>query len=144
MQGRIESKGAPGRAKTFSSSVWLVLGLSVLVIAALAWALLRNSSKPAEVVERKLTANSSENGVNSAAISPDGKYLAYADNTGVYLKLIRTGEVHLVPLPGNFSARVDDWFPDGSRLLVSRRDGAREGELVEHFSVWRLSPCVGR
>lgn len=60
--------------------------------------------------------------MNSAVVSPDGKYLAYSDNTGIYLKLIRTGEVHPVPLPRSFSARVDDWFPDGSRLLVSRRD----------------------
>jgi eukaryotic-like serine/threonine-protein kinase len=138
MQSRIEGKGETGRAKAFSPSMWFVLGLSVLVIAALALALWRNSSsKPAEIVERKLTANSSENGVNSAAISPDGKYLAYADNTGVYLKLIRTGEVHLVPLPANFSARVDDWFPDGSRLLVSRRDGPGKASL------WSLSVFGG-
>ena len=138
MQSRIEGKGETGRAKAFSPSMWFVLGLSVLVIAALALALWRNSSsKPAEIVERKLTANSSENGVNSAAISPDGKYLAYTDNTGVYLKLIRTGEVHLVPLPANFSARVDDWFPDGSRLLVSRRDGPGKASL------WSLSVFGG-
>ena len=140
MQSSIENKGAPGRAKAFSSSVWFVLGLSVLVIAALALALWRNSSsKPTEVVERKLTANSSENSVNSAAISPDGKYLAYADNTGVYLKLIRTGEVHLVPLPANFSARVDDWFPDGSRLLITRRDEPRKASLWS-ISVFGGSP----
>jgi serine/threonine protein kinase len=138
MQSRIESKGAPGRAKAFSPSVWFVLGLSVLVIAALALALWRNSSsKPAEVVERKLTANSSENSVNSATISKDGKYLAYADSTGVYLKLIRTGEVHLVPLPPGFSARVDDWFPDGSRLLISRRDEPRKASL------WSISVFGG-
>jgi eukaryotic-like serine/threonine-protein kinase len=138
MQSSIESKGATGRAKASSRSMWFVVGLSVLVIAVLALALWRNSSsKPAEVVERKLTANSSENSVNSAAISPDGKYLAYADSTGVYLKLIRTGEVHLVPLPANFSARVDDWFPDGSRLLITRRD--------EHgkASLWSISVFGG-
>jgi serine/threonine protein kinase len=140
MQSTTESKLATGRAKAFSPSVWFVLGLSVLVIVALALALWRNSSsKPAEVVERKLTANSSENSVNSAAISPDGKYLAYADNTGVYLKLIRTGEVHLVPLPANFSARLDDWFPDGSRLLITRRDEPRKASLWS-ISVFGGSP----
>jgi Tol biopolymer transport system component len=86
------------------------------------WALWRYPSRRAEVIERKLTANSSENSVNSAAVSPDGKYLAYADNTGIYVKLIRSGEVHPVSLPPNFRARVDDWFPDGSHLLVSRAD----------------------
>ena len=42
----------------------------------------RSRRAASEVIERKLTANSSENSVSSAAISPDGKYLAYADNTG--------------------------------------------------------------
>jgi Tol biopolymer transport system component len=54
------------------------------------------------VIERKLTTNSSENSVTSAVVSPDGKYLAYTDSTGIYLKLIRTGEIHAVPLPAEF------------------------------------------
>jgi hypothetical protein len=70
------------------------------------------------VTERKLTTNSSENRVTSAAVSRDGKYLAYTDSTGIYLKLIRTGETHPLPLPPNFPAHVDDWFQDGSHLLA--------------------------
>ena len=101
----------------------IAIGCFVLIIiASLLWAAQRLPSRHTDIIERKLTSNSAENDVSSAAISPDGKYLAYSDNTGVYLKLIRTGEVHPVPLPRSFSARVDDWFPDGSRLLVSRWD----------------------
>ncbi len=124
-------------AKVWRSRMWILglVGTVVIVVVAVLFA--RLSRKPANsqfdsqmssdmltVVpfEHKLTSNSPENSVNSAAVSPDGKYLAYSDNTGIYLKLIRMGEVHAVPLPPNFSARVDDWFPDGSRLLVSRWD----------------------
>ena len=99
----------------------------------LVWAAWRYPSRRTEVIEHKLTANSSESRVSSAAVSPDGKYLAYADNTGIYLKLTRTGETHAVPLPPNFSARVDDWFPDGSHLLVSR------AEQPLRTSLWSLS-----
>ena len=48
--------------------------------------------------------------MRSAAISPDGKFLAYSDHTGLYLKEIRTGETHRVPLPQNFSAEVTTGF----------------------------------
>lgn len=110
---------------------------ALMIIASVVWAVWRLPSPRADVIERKLTSNSSENSVDSAAVSPDGKYLAYSDNTGIYLKLVRTGEVHAVPLPPNFSARVDDWFPDGSRLLVSRRDEPGKASL------WSISVFGG-
>ena len=113
----------PERSKSLFFAYPIVIACLVLIIiASLVWAALRLPSRHTDIIERKLTSNSSENSVNGAAVSPDGKYLAYSDNTGIYLKLIRTGEVHRVLLPPSFSAHVDDWFPDGSRLLVSRRD----------------------
>ena len=44
--------------------------------------------------ERRLTANPGEDPVKTAAISPDGKYLAFSDETGSYLRQIDTGETH--------------------------------------------------
>ena len=112
--------------------------LSAVGIAALLLALWRpRPTQPTEVIERKLTANSLENGVSGAAVSPDGKLLAYTDNTGIYLKQIRTGETHAVPLPPDFSADVNDWFPDGSHLLVTR------GEKPGKQSLWSVSVFGG-
>jgi Tol biopolymer transport system component/DNA-binding winged helix-turn-helix (wHTH) protein len=126
------------RSKSLFLTHPLAMGsLALIVIASLVWAAWRFPSRHTEIIERKLTSNSSENSVSSAVVSPDGKYLAYADNTGVYLKQIRTGETHSIPLPPNFSVRVDDWFPDGSRLLVSRMDNVRKGSL------WSLSVFGG-
>lgn len=123
----------PKQGKVFPSRYWIAGTLLLLIVVILAWVAWRLPSRPAQVVERKLTANSSENAVNSAAVSPDGKYLAYTDNTGTYLKLIGTGETHPVPLPPNFSAHVDGWFPDGSHLLVTRE------ELPRELSLWTIS-----
>jgi DNA-binding winged helix-turn-helix (wHTH) protein/Tol biopolymer transport system component len=128
----------PERSKSlFLTHRILIACLALIIIVSLVWAVWRLPSRRTEIIERKLTSNSSENSVNSAAVSPDGKYLAYSDNTGVYLKLIRTGEVHPVPLPPDFAARVDDWFPDGSRLLISRRD--KPGKA----SLWSISVFGG-
>ena len=123
------------------SSFWTraiaIVGVSLIAITLVAWAVWRSPSRRMGIIERKLTSNSSENGVSGASISPDGKYLAYADNTGVYLKQIRTGETNSVALPPKFSVRVDDWFPDGSHLLLSRE------EQPGKASLWSISVFGG-
>jgi len=118
-----------GRWKWFAATALLLA-----LIACTQWLYLWRHT---DVIERKLTANSAENSVTSMAVSPDGKYLSYADNTGIYLKLIHTGESHPVPLPPDFHARVDDWFPDGSRLLVTR------AETPGRASLWSISVFGG-
>ena len=138
----------PERGKTLLSRYWIPAALlSLIVTGVVAWIVWRLPS-PSTVVERKLTANSSENTVDGAVISRDGKYLAYVDNTGIYLKLIRTGETHSVALSPNFSAHVDDWFPDGSHLLVTREEqtrantspqDARQTGATSKLSLWIIS-----
>jgi Tol biopolymer transport system component/DNA-binding winged helix-turn-helix (wHTH) protein len=129
---------APKRSRSSFFRSWVAIAfLLPAVIAVLVWAMWRQPSRRTELVERKLTANSAENSVSSAGISPDARYLAYADNTGMFLKLIRTGETHPVPLPPDFSARVDDWFADGSHLLVSRE------EQPGKASLWSISVFGG-
>ena len=130
---------APQRIKSvFSTRRIVAFCLASVVIAVLLWTALRRvPSRPTGIIEHKLTSNSSENTVSSAGISPDGKYLAYGDNTGIYVKLIRTGETHPIALPPNFSARVDDWFPDGAHLLVSRE------EQPGKASLWSISVFGG-
>jgi Tol biopolymer transport system component/DNA-binding winged helix-turn-helix (wHTH) protein len=111
--------------------------LSAIVIVVTAWAVWHLPLRRARIIERKITSNSVENGVTSASISPDGKFLAYADNTGIYLKQIRTGETHPVSLPPDFSGQVEDWFPDGSHLLISRQEQPRKASL------WSISVFGG-
>ena len=116
---------------------WAAIALLLpIAIGLVMWALWRYPSRHTDYIERKLTANSSENPVSSAAISPDGRFLVYSDGTGLYQKLISTGETHSVPLPQNFSALVDSWFPDGAHVLVTR------AEKSERPSLWSI-PVFG-
>ncbi len=50
-------------------------------------------------LERQVTSNPAEDPVWYAAISPDGKYIAYGDFTGIHLRLIDTGETRTIPVP---------------------------------------------
>ncbi len=114
-------------------------------IAALTWILLYRTAKPsdesakpsAQLTQRQLTFNSSENGVDSACISPDGRYLAYSDRAGIHVKLLSTNEERLIPKPASVPAAafwdVASWFPDGTQLL------ANVFENGGHKSLWTVS-----
>jgi Tol biopolymer transport system component/DNA-binding winged helix-turn-helix (wHTH) protein len=77
------------------------------------------SSPATSVAERRLTANPDDTPVTNGVISPDGKYLAYTDATGFYLRQVDGGETHSVSLPKGFDAVVESWFPDSVHLVVS-------------------------
>src|SRR6202007_3100540 len=82
------------------------------------------------------------NAVTSGAISPDGKYLAYADLDGIHIKLIETGETRTLPQPDEFKGVqvnwgiISSWVRDGTRLLA---DAIVPGH---HSSLW-VVPVMG-
>ncbi|MCI0402158.1 MAG: serine/threonine protein kinase [Acidobacteria bacterium] len=93
-------------ARRASVTLFFVAVLLLAVLGLLLWrAVTSPPGVPANLSQRALTANASENPVYAAAISPDGKYLAYADFTGVFLRLLDTGETHRVSLPEGFCFR---------------------------------------
>ncbi len=111
---------------------------AIMVLVGLAWFLLRRPPPPpAEITQKRLTFNSSENAVGTNAISPDGKYLAYSDPAGIHVKLLSTSEERLIPKPPGVPAdaawEVDSWFPDGTQLLADAWQ--RGGEA----SMWTVS-----
>ncbi len=91
-------------------------GACVVAAAALVWVWRsgRHSSAPTEVA---LTQNSFEAPVVDAAISPNGNLLAYADTSGLNLKVIASGEVHSLFTPSAGQIVRIAWFPDSSNLL---------------------------
>ncbi len=104
-----------------------LLVVLLLAASAIAWLALHRATAtkalaPATTAKR-LTSNPTENPISVSAISPDGKYLAYADTTGTFLRLVSTGEVHQL-LPKDNDVQYLSWFPDSTRLLLS----------------WQLSP----
>jgi eukaryotic-like serine/threonine-protein kinase len=131
---RLQRDSISGKAAHVSSVVvrqnasekWKVGGAIVAVVVgvgalAIWFATHRGAqSKVAQPIAtaRRLTSNPTENPIAVSAISPDGKYLAYSDQTGTYLRVASIGEVHSL-LSKNSDVQYMSWFPDGTRLLLA-------------------------
>jgi Tol biopolymer transport system component len=112
--------------------------VAVLLLIALGWYFRGREQGQSELKQLQLTTNSSETPLTAAAISPDGKYLAYADETGINLRLIQTGEANSLPSPAGCKITRLAWFPEGTRLLASGSTGKPNVS-----SVWSISILGG-
>ncbi len=122
------------RSMVASVALLAVLGS---VIAAYRWMRGRGRTAP-EPVLRQLTANPTESWVMSAAISPNGKYLAFVDSIGLFVRSIDSGETHPIAVPPEWIGRLTglSWFPDGGKLIVSVHApvGASNG-----YDIWAIT-----
>ena len=125
---------------------WIAGGAAMALLAgAYAWrlAITRNAplTKPPMSLHQ-LTANPMGHGATQAAVSPDGKYLAYSDDSGLHIKLLETGDTKTIPLPEEAASTHASthaawlpvaWFPDGTRLLANLEVASKPP------SIWILS-----
>jgi eukaryotic-like serine/threonine-protein kinase len=113
---------AKRNSKKTSLAIGAVMG-GVFVASLVIWMALQKPAARSEVRIQQLTTNSAENPIWHAVISPDGKYAAYGDVAGIQIRVISTGESHLLPRPPSLK-QGDAWFPaawlpDGTRILAT-------------------------
>ncbi|MEX2016060.1 MAG: protein kinase [Candidatus Hydrogenedentales bacterium] len=77
------------------------------------------ASIAAPTTEQMLTANPPDIPIYSAAISPDGRYLAYTDANGLFVRLIDTGETHAVSTTLKIRFAEVAWYPNNTHLLLT-------------------------
>lgn len=124
---------------------WWLVGAAVVTVLlvvgiSLGWHAAHSVPTAKTTTERRLTANAAELPVIDAAISPDGRYLVFADATGFYLRQIETGETHVVSLPAGFNAKPRAWLNDGAHLLVTWVAGPNKLESIWEISLMGGSP----
>lgn len=129
-------------------------GVALLFFATAAfWFATRQPRSPTALPELKwqqLTSNSSENGVGSGAISPDGKYLAYPDRLGMHVLRLESGETQTIPRPKEIKSDTLDWiagpwFPDGETFLANAfpLGGDTTFRSSQGSSIWVFSVSGG-
>ena len=120
----------------------LVAGVlaGLLCVAVIFFSANRHQPIRPQLKQTQLTENSSENGVESGAISPDGKYLAYNDVKGLHLKLLETDETRNIQGPEELKGPQVDWGPaplSGTKFL------AEASILGQPDSAWVVSVMGG-
>jgi len=150
-------KDAQENASASSVGLYWRIALAVVIVllagSGAGWIAARHFNPDIKFTELRLTANPSDDPVFNAVISPDGKYLAFTDRKGFYLKIVGTGETHSVALPDGFIARPVSWFPDGSHVLANKFPGSSEQSNIwmswkppgaeEQPSIWTISVFGG-
>jgi Tol biopolymer transport system component/DNA-binding winged helix-turn-helix (wHTH) protein len=122
---------------------WRIIpAAAALLIAGImvGWHAGHRSVAAVRILERRLTSNPENDPVISAAISPDGKMLAFADRTGVFLRQVGTGETHPIGTQGNAHTYCLSWFPDGSHVLATRMASPSEPPSLWSMSVFGGTP----
>jgi Tol biopolymer transport system component/DNA-binding winged helix-turn-helix (wHTH) protein len=121
------------------SAHWRIASAVLLVLfgTCAGWVAARYFNPKMQILERRLTGNPADDPILSAVISPDGKYLAFSDRSGLYLRVVSTGETHSITLPDGFKAEPVSWFPDGSHVL------ATDWSAIDGNSVWSVSVLGG-
>ena len=110
--GEEQRREVPAHQRPGARKVLFAAGAAALLLIAAVFGLrlfrgARSASSlnpPHLAVEQRLTSNPSDVPVHAAVISADGKYLAYADSSGLYLRQISSGETRPWPLPKDFVA----------------------------------------
>jgi DNA-binding winged helix-turn-helix (wHTH) protein/Tol biopolymer transport system component len=131
----VVEKGVLDSKRVWTGVIVLVL-ISICAVAA--WWTHHRPAPMRKLAQRRLTANSPDLPVISAAISPDGKYLGYSDQQGIHLQLLHSGEVQNVPWPAGTGAghafwNFGFWYPDSTRFAA---DLVVPGKPI---STWSLS-----
>ncbi len=65
-----------------------------------------------ELRPKRLTDNTPELAIQMAAISPDGKSIAYSDPLGIHVRSVASGATHL--LTGTIGHKLVQWMPDSN------------------------------
>ena len=102
-----ELQNAKRRRPIWATRLVMALG-ALALIAAVAMtivALRRFGGEAPNIHQRQVTANPVKDSVYMAAISPDGKNLAYTDLLGVHVRLLEGGAVYNLPMPPHFCFR---------------------------------------
>jgi DNA-binding winged helix-turn-helix (wHTH) protein len=132
--------GTTGRSFRITSALGLGIAFSGLLGLAVFWLAWTHWGRPPELKETQLTANSSEASVTAAAISPDGKYLAFADSDGLYMRVMRTGDTHRISVPPASVVGTLSWFPDSTKLLATVTGLQPNVDSIWVLSIFGQSP----
>ena len=130
---------APSESPTAPRRLWIIAGAAALalIITGVAVGFHLAPRDPSPSHSTRLTANPVDDPVIASAISHDGRYLAFSDESGFYLRQIDTGETHVIELPEGLLPNSLSWFPDNVHMVLGLCGADGESSL------WTISVLGG-
>jgi serine/threonine protein kinase len=101
----IARRRTTGRFLAFAASGALLVATLAVAWFKTGWLRPNTRESFPEFSQKQLTANPVDDPVIRTAVSPDGKYVAYTDLTGIHLLMVNTGEDRLLASPPGFCFR---------------------------------------
>ena len=98
---------------------WMVAAIVFVVACFAVWRWKQAGEERNALSLRQITTLVPENRATAAAISPDGKWAAYANVDGIFLQTIQNSETKALPAPTNYVVDRLAWFADGTKLVAS-------------------------
>ncbi len=112
-----DRKHTPRRVKAW---LWTSSFAAAVLCGFLIWAIAAKISAPKEPVLQQITRQTSENRITAAALSPDGKKLAFGTIAGSLLvRRMSDGFTRPLRAPAGLQVERIAWFTDSSRILAS-------------------------
>jgi len=105
------------------------LAVALISIVGLVWYRSRAAAALHNLTPVRITSNTTDLPVDAAALSPDGKLIAYSDQLGIHLRDIASSTTRL--LPETAGHLLGQWMPDGAAIQTTlQRDGETKTMLV--------------
>jgi serine/threonine protein kinase len=132
------ASAAPSQPTRWKRSVFLVaiVLFAAMLAAAYLWSTLR-SAPEGEIALTRLTTNPSDRPIEGLALSADGKFMAYTDKDGIHVKVLVTGESHLLPETRGMMVL---WWSKDAATVVAGRLGANNQATFFRISVLGGAP----
>jgi Tol biopolymer transport system component/DNA-binding winged helix-turn-helix (wHTH) protein len=113
--------------------VWIAAVGSAIVLVLVGLAIGFRIAPHSPTLDRaiRLSANPAGDPIRAAAISHDGRHLAFSDETGFYVRQINTGETHAITLPDGMRASAVSWAPDNDHIILALAGSGRSPSLWE-------------
>lgn len=134
MQRLSEKSDLPNLKSRLTHRKWVAVGLLTLATGLATWFWGVNRTGKKEPAFYQVTTLVPENRATAAAISPDGKWTAYANVDGIFLKSMQGGKTNALRAPAAFTVNGLAWFADGTKLAASGMS-----TLTDVPSVWMVS-----